>query len=664
MQHVSKFEKILRSEGDNPDHPYCIRAAYTGTAASNIQGQTLHSAFSFNFGNTFLSLSDKARDEKRSLLQNLKIVFVDEYSMIPADMLYQLDLRLKEIKQKTNVPFGGVSIFLLGDILQLRPVLGKFICEIPKSESYHLAYLAEPLWEKFRVILLVQNHRQGEDGEYANILNRIRDGRLSEDDQRVLETRVRPINHTDIPKDALFVTCTNAEVNRINDEAISVIKGTEYILEAVVCSKSHKCVKTITERSGAVRNTPLQKTLKLKVGAKIMLTHNLDVNDSLTNGTFGEVIGFNFDRFGNIAQVNVHFSNEESGRELRMNYTDLQRKFQGISVTPIHKIEFPYCMSKTRNKHESATVLQFPLKLAFAATAHKIQGQTVCQPRSLVVDLRTVREAAQAYVILSRVQSLSQLFIVDSLCPSKIYSSAVGLQELERQRSVAMNNEAAHSCIVSCNIRSLSRHINDLSSSSYIKYAEVVCLQETWLKENEDYGNRFEMVGMEHHFVSVGQGKGVATYCRQDFTLNGSIKKQHYQVIRVSSKSTDVINIYRSSSDGKDSLFVEDLLSLFDGQKQTYIVGDFNLCYITERNNKIFREIELQGFKQLLKEPTHIEGRQIDLVFHYSMQAEHHSNLTVFQFGQYFTDHDLIKIVFEQVRHNYICLNLIKCLLE
>ena len=298
-----QIEKILRTEGDNPDHPYCIRAAYTGTAASNIQGQTLHSAFSFNFGNTFLSLSDKARDEKRTSLQNLKILFVDEYSMIPADMLYQLDLRLKEIKQKTSVPFGGVSVFFLGDILQLRPVLGRFICEIPKSESYHLAYLADPLWDKFRVILLVQNHRQGEDGEYADILNRIRDGGLSEDDQRVLETRVRPINHPHIPKDALFVTCTNAEVNRVNEEAIAMLDGTEYVIEARVSSKSHKCVKAITERTGAIRNTPLQKTLKLKVGAKIMLTHNIDVNDSLTNGTFGEVLGFEFDRLGNIAQV-------------------------------------------------------------------------------------------------------------------------------------------------------------------------------------------------------------------------------------------------------------------------------------------------------------------------------------------------------------------------
>ena len=169
-----QLERILRSPGDNHNHPYCIKAAYTGTAAANIKGQTLHSAFSFNFGGAFLSLSDKARDEKRTLLQNLRFVIIDEYSMVPSDMLYQLDLRLKEIKQRTDVSFGGVSVFLLGDILQLRPVKGRFICEIPKSESYHLAYLADPLWEKFNIVHLVQNHRQGEDKTYAEILNRIR----------------------------------------------------------------------------------------------------------------------------------------------------------------------------------------------------------------------------------------------------------------------------------------------------------------------------------------------------------------------------------------------------------------------------------------------------------------------------------------------------------
>ena len=65
------MERILRSAGDHPDHPYCIKAAFTGTAAANIKGQTLHSAFSFSFGNEFYSLSDKLRDERREQLSNL-----------------------------------------------------------------------------------------------------------------------------------------------------------------------------------------------------------------------------------------------------------------------------------------------------------------------------------------------------------------------------------------------------------------------------------------------------------------------------------------------------------------------------------------------------------------------------------------------------------------
>ena len=54
-----QIERILRCSGDNPEHPYCLKAAFTGTAAANIKGQTLHSAFSFSFGNDFFSLADK-----------------------------------------------------------------------------------------------------------------------------------------------------------------------------------------------------------------------------------------------------------------------------------------------------------------------------------------------------------------------------------------------------------------------------------------------------------------------------------------------------------------------------------------------------------------------------------------------------------------------------
>ena len=87
------FEKILRQAGDDPDKPYILITAFTGTAAANVDGMTLHSAFNFPFGNEFLSLSDKARDEKREHLKNLRMVVVDELSMVKADIFYQLDLR-------------------------------------------------------------------------------------------------------------------------------------------------------------------------------------------------------------------------------------------------------------------------------------------------------------------------------------------------------------------------------------------------------------------------------------------------------------------------------------------------------------------------------------------------------------------------------------------
>jgi hypothetical protein len=113
-------EKILRTNDEShPDQPYIVKAAPTGMAASNIKGLTLHSAFQLNFGNEFMSLSDKNRDSQRTLLANLQILIIDEVSMVKSDMLYQLNMRLQEVKEcKDN--FGGVCVLLFGDVMQLR----------------------------------------------------------------------------------------------------------------------------------------------------------------------------------------------------------------------------------------------------------------------------------------------------------------------------------------------------------------------------------------------------------------------------------------------------------------------------------------------------------------------------------------------------------------
>ena len=125
-------EFYLRAPGDKVDQPHIIRCAPTGAAAALINGITLHSAFHLSFGHKYHSLSDQNRDKLRDKFKILKIIIIDEFSMISADLFYNLHLRLQEIKQNEDI-FGGIPILLFGDLLQLRPVLAKYIFECPKS---------------------------------------------------------------------------------------------------------------------------------------------------------------------------------------------------------------------------------------------------------------------------------------------------------------------------------------------------------------------------------------------------------------------------------------------------------------------------------------------------------------------------------------------------
>ena len=104
--------------------------------------------------------------QKRNLYKNLKVLIIDEISLVDADMLYKIDLRLREITQK-DMPFGNIAIFALGDLMQIKPVKGRVIMQCPSNQQFALVYEIDSLWHKFQCILLETNHRQGEDKEYA-----------------------------------------------------------------------------------------------------------------------------------------------------------------------------------------------------------------------------------------------------------------------------------------------------------------------------------------------------------------------------------------------------------------------------------------------------------------------------------------------------------------
>ena len=249
---------ILQQPGDDPDSPYVIVAAPTGTAAANVRGQTLHSGFGFSFGNEHYSLSDKVRDKKRKLLENLKVVIIDEISMVKSDQQFQLDMRLKEVMQQAEKIFGNVSIFYFGDIMQLKPCRGRYIFQSPVCQDYQLAYSLGQHWQSFDVIILEENHRQDGDHAYAEMLNRIRVGEPTEEDFAKLEERVRPENHPDLVG-AMYISCKNKSVEILNIKRLNELKEELVMFEAINMHSTIKNFKPPIGNKGNVKDTPFCK---------------------------------------------------------------------------------------------------------------------------------------------------------------------------------------------------------------------------------------------------------------------------------------------------------------------------------------------------------------------------------------------------------------------
>ena len=149
--------------------------------------------------------------ELREDLSELKLIIIDEVSLISSDMLYKLDAKLREIFNLRNkTPFGGIGIMLVGDLLQIQPVTGDYIFATPKKPKNQQAYENENLWELFEPWILKYNHRQGASSEWANVLNRFREGIVNEEDLNLLKERETDDDHNDFNYiDGFWGYCSN-----------------------------------------------------------------------------------------------------------------------------------------------------------------------------------------------------------------------------------------------------------------------------------------------------------------------------------------------------------------------------------------------------------------------------------------------------------------------
>lgn len=120
-----------------------------------------------------------------------------------------------------------------------------------------MAHAIDPLWKKVEVILLKTNYRQGEDHQYADLLNRIRIGKHTDMDTALLENRIYARNSPDLPENALLITGTNRIVSTAK---LTQLPGELIESHATVTSRTRGKFIPKLDAAGMVKNTPILLT--------------------------------------------------------------------------------------------------------------------------------------------------------------------------------------------------------------------------------------------------------------------------------------------------------------------------------------------------------------------------------------------------------------------
>ena len=209
-------------------------------------------------------------------------------------------------------------------MLQLRPVCGKYIFERPQSCSFQLTHEIESRWEKMQVLNLEKNHRQGKFKEYAEMLNRIRVGSQTPEDIEKLNTRIRPKGHPDLQNVDLFIVCKKSDCGRINEKYLDKLSGEDIFIKARHHLETQKNFKPIIcQKEGTIGNSSFMDNLRLKIGCKVILIHNIDTSDGLTNGQLGKLIEILRADDGTILKLIVQFKNENIGKRTEQTIRSL-----------------------------------------------------------------------------------------------------------------------------------------------------------------------------------------------------------------------------------------------------------------------------------------------------------------------------------------------------
>ncbi|XP_061190195.1 uncharacterized protein LOC133198054 [Saccostrea echinata] len=549
------LHRILYSkEGENPDDIRILLCAHTGKAAYNIKGTTIASAFHRKMYQTQQHMSADELNSFRTKYRNLSVVIIDEISMVGNNMLTFINDRLQQLTGRKQ-DFGGISIIAVGDLYQLPPVGDKWIF---KDLSNPGQSLAKNLWhEHFHMHELTVIMRQKDDLRFAEMLNRLRENKMTDEDKELIYQHIIRQDMQVYPKEAphlfienKFVDCFNNNlIENLSTNKVNVRADTDVLSQTKLSALVKlKLVQNLPENPASTGQ--LRTNLVIAEDMLYDISVNLDVTDGLTNGASCVVKYIEYQQsLLRPAIVWVLFADSNIGISRRHQYSHLFSTNVNTTWTPIFEAKRTFVYN--RKTYER---IQFPLQPAAGKTIHKAQGATLS---SAVISLAQTKQRKIPhihYVALSRVRSLDGLFILDFNEKSLSKDENVD-KEMERLRENRL--QLSYTPLYSVckdikflfnNARSLHKHYLDMKSEPSVLAADVIGIAESWLCEldSDEYFTLegFTMFRNDANSSQTRSHHGIVIYLRnqlQCVTYNSfTTKSVEFSIISIMASNTPI----------------------------------------------------------------------------------------------------------------------------
>ena len=478
-------------------------------------------------------------------------------------------------------------------------------------------------------------------------MNRFREGIVTEEDENVLNSRVSSDQYLDTT--TLHIFYTNLEVAEHNEKMLNTLETPLVTIKAKNSGpgKNYRPDKT---KDGRIGSTQFLDILNVKVGARCALTWNLSTVDGLVNGSSGTIVAIEINKMSaekKVEAIIVRFDDESAGKSQREKHPRLAKKYEQMKGTPILRLTHEYnIMSKKGfSLTASARIEQFPIKIYYASTAHKIQGQTVKAGSKVVIhwNKNMGREKGMSYVMLGRTQVLEDIHIVGSVDFKSIQCSENALSESKRLFKIFEDNEmsqleflSTHWMISYLNVRSLKGHKDDVLKDNFLMASDIIGFGETWLEQTDTVNiDNFEAV-----FVNAGKGKGVATYSKlQSISQPLTFKSETFSAILISTDHFNILSMYLSHGQNSSSL-CEEIREILQKEKPMIVMGDMNMN--TNSRNDFQDLLSAKGFRQMITEPTFDGGSLIDHI--YVNEELLKIGCVTARNSVYYSDHDVITV--------------------